>query len=149
MKKSPGILVFRLSQRLVRADFNPRGTVGLLPRGDLLQPELQQIGSLVSWRGYSGSYAATSFVGCTTDIPISAISSSTCRVKRPSSSDRVTSQIDICRILAKSADECERRISQHIALDALAESRIREIHLIGRRGPVQARFTTQRVARTR
>jgi ferredoxin--NADP+ reductase len=49
--------------------------------------------------------------------------------------------IDVCRILAKSVDDLRRTdIAQH-ALDLLASSRVREIHLVGRRGPVQARFT--------
>ena len=51
--------------------------------------------------------------------------------------------IDICRILAKSVDELRKTDIAAHALDALAGSRIREIHLIGRRGPVQARFTTK------
>ena len=51
--------------------------------------------------------------------------------------------IDVCRILAKTVDELKHTdIAQH-ALDCLAESRIREIHLIGRRGPAQAKFTTK------
>ncbi len=50
--------------------------------------------------------------------------------------------MDVSRILAKTADELRATdIAQH-ALDALAESKVREIHLIGRRGPVQAKFTT-------
>jgi ferredoxin--NADP+ reductase len=49
--------------------------------------------------------------------------------------------IDVCRILAKSIDDLRRTdIAKH-ALDVLASSRVREIHLVGRRGPVQARFT--------
>lgn len=49
--------------------------------------------------------------------------------------------IDVCRILAKPVDELRRTdITQH-ALDALASSQVREIHLVGRRGPVQAKFT--------
>ncbi|MBA3596418.1 MAG: FAD-dependent oxidoreductase [Methylibium sp.] len=49
--------------------------------------------------------------------------------------------IDLCRILAKPVEDLRRTdITQH-ALDALAASRVREIHLVGRRGPVQARFT--------
>ena len=49
--------------------------------------------------------------------------------------------LDVCRILAKPVDELRRTdIAEH-ALDALAASRVREIHLIGRRGPAQARFT--------
>jgi len=51
--------------------------------------------------------------------------------------------IDVCRILAKSVDELRKTDIAAHALEALAESRIREIHLIGRRGPVQARFTTK------
>ncbi|WP_028352338.1 FAD-dependent oxidoreductase [Bradyrhizobium sp. USDA 3256] len=51
--------------------------------------------------------------------------------------------IDICRILAKSIDELRKTDIAAHALEALAESRIREIYLIGRRGPAQARFTTK------
>jgi NADPH-dependent glutamate synthase beta subunit-like oxidoreductase len=51
--------------------------------------------------------------------------------------------IDVCRILAKSTDELRKTDIAAHALDALAESRISEIHLIGRRGPAQARFTTK------
>ena len=51
--------------------------------------------------------------------------------------------IDVCRILTKTADELRHTdIAEH-ALDALAESRIREVYLVGRRGPVQAKFTYQ------
>jgi len=49
--------------------------------------------------------------------------------------------MDVSRILAKTVDELKHTdISQH-ALDVLAESKIREIHVIGRRGPMQAKFT--------
>ncbi len=51
--------------------------------------------------------------------------------------------IDVGRILAKTVDELKHTdIAEH-ALDCLAESRVREIHLIGRRGPAQAKFTTK------
>lgn len=50
---------------------------------------------------------------------------------------------DVCRMLAKSADELKHTdIAQH-ALEALAQSRVREIYVIGRRGPAQAKFTPQ------
>lgn len=49
--------------------------------------------------------------------------------------------VDVCRILCKTVDELKHTdIAQH-ALEALAESRIEEVHMIGRRGPVQAAFT--------
>ncbi len=51
--------------------------------------------------------------------------------------------VDVCRILSKTVNELkDTDIAQH-ALEALAASRIRRIHLVGRRGPVQARFTSQ------
>jgi ferredoxin--NADP+ reductase len=49
--------------------------------------------------------------------------------------------IDVCRLLAKPLDELRTTDIAAHALEALAASRVREIHLIGRRGPVQARFT--------
>ncbi len=49
--------------------------------------------------------------------------------------------MDVSRILCKSVDELRNTdIAKH-ALKALAESKIKEVHLIGRRGPVQAAFT--------
>lgn len=51
--------------------------------------------------------------------------------------------IDVCRILAKSYDELKHTdIAQH-ALEALAQSQLEDIYMIGRRGPVQAAFTPQ------
>jgi len=50
---------------------------------------------------------------------------------------------DVARVLMKPVDELRLTdISQH-ALDALAGSRVREIHIVGRRGPAQARFTSR------
>ena len=50
---------------------------------------------------------------------------------------------DVARILSKTVDEMkDTDIAQH-ALDALAESRIRTIAVVGRRGPAQAKFTSK------
>jgi ferredoxin--NADP+ reductase len=50
---------------------------------------------------------------------------------------------DVCRILAKTVDELKHTdIAEH-ALEELARSRVREIHVIGRRGPAQAKFTAK------
>jgi ferredoxin/flavodoxin---NADP+ reductase len=50
---------------------------------------------------------------------------------------------DVCRILSKTVDELKHTdIAEH-ALAVLAESKIREIHVIGRRGPAQAKFTNK------
>lgn len=51
--------------------------------------------------------------------------------------------VDVTRILAKSAGELRSTdIPDHV-LDVLERSRVEDIHMIGRRGPVQARFTTK------
>jgi ferredoxin--NADP+ reductase len=51
--------------------------------------------------------------------------------------------LDVARILAKTPDElCHTDIAAH-ALDALAASCIREIYLVGRRGPDQTRFAAK------
>ena len=50
---------------------------------------------------------------------------------------------DVCRILAKTVDELRHTDIAERALDALAASRVREIHVVGRRGPAQAKFTAK------
>ncbi|MEE8633477.1 MAG: FAD-dependent oxidoreductase [Methyloceanibacter sp.] len=50
---------------------------------------------------------------------------------------------DVCRILAKPVDELRQSdISAH-AIEVLAESKIREFYVVGRRGPAQAKFTSK------
>ena len=54
--------------------------------------------------------------------------------------------MDVSRILSKTVDELRTTDMAQHALDALAESKIKEIHLIGRRGPIQAKFTKVEIA---
>lgn len=49
--------------------------------------------------------------------------------------------VDVARILCKTVDELRHTDIAAHALDVLAESRVREVHMIGRRGPAQAAFT--------
>jgi ferredoxin--NADP+ reductase len=51
--------------------------------------------------------------------------------------------VDVARILARAATELSRTDMPQDALTALAASRVRDIHMVGRRGPSQARFTTK------
>ncbi|MCK5082239.1 MAG: FAD-dependent oxidoreductase, partial [Candidatus Omnitrophica bacterium] len=88
-----------------------------------------------------GSYTATEFVAWYNGHP-------DCRDRQFDLSGEVAVIIgvgnvamDVCRILCKTVDELKTTdIAQH-ALDALAKSNIKEIHMIGRRGPAQAKFT--------
>ena len=49
--------------------------------------------------------------------------------------------MDVSRILAKTVNELKGTDITQSALDVLAGSRINEVYVIGRRGPVQAKFT--------
>ncbi len=49
--------------------------------------------------------------------------------------------LDVARVLLKTADELRQTdISAH-ALEALSQSRIKAVHIVGRRGPAQTRFS--------
>ena len=50
--------------------------------------------------------------------------------------------VDIARILARTPDELTKTDIARHALDQLGESKIREIYLIARRGPMQSAFTS-------
>jgi ferredoxin--NADP+ reductase len=49
--------------------------------------------------------------------------------------------MDVSRILSKTVNELKETDITQSALDVLAESRIKEVYVIGRRGAVQAKFT--------
>lgn len=50
--------------------------------------------------------------------------------------------LDVARILAKPVNELRTTDIASHALEILAESRLREIYVVGRRGPAQAKFTS-------
>jgi len=49
--------------------------------------------------------------------------------------------VDVARILCKTPEELKNTDITQNALDVLSESKIKEVHVYGRRGPVQASFT--------
>lgn len=51
--------------------------------------------------------------------------------------------VDVVRILAKTAEELRDTDIPQQVIDKLSASKVRWIHLIGRRGPAQAKFTTK------
>ncbi len=53
--------------------------------------------------------------------------------------------VDVTRILLRSPEELARTDIADYALEALRESRVREVHLLGRRGPAQAAFTNPEI----
>ena len=89
----------------------------------------------------AGSFAATEFVGWYNGHPDYQNRQFNFSGKSVAIIGQGNVAIDVCRILAKTpAELADSDIAQH-ALDALADSKITDIHLIGRRGPVQAAFT--------
>lgn len=88
----------------------------------------------------AGSHTATEFVGWYNGHP----DFSHCEFDLCQQAAVVIGQgnvaVDLCRILASTTDELKHTdIAEH-ALEALAQSRIRDIFMIGRRGPAQAKF---------
>jgi ferredoxin--NADP+ reductase len=53
--------------------------------------------------------------------------------------------VDVARILCRLPEELAATDIADHALDALRESRVREVHILGRRGPAQAAFTNAEV----
>lgn len=51
--------------------------------------------------------------------------------------------VDVTRMLARGVAELSPTDMPHAALTALAASRVTHLHMVGRRGPSQARFTTK------
>jgi ferredoxin--NADP+ reductase len=51
--------------------------------------------------------------------------------------------VDVTRILAKHVDELRHTDIPEPVLDVLAQSRVKDIYVLGRRGPAQAKFTTK------
>jgi ferredoxin/flavodoxin---NADP+ reductase len=53
--------------------------------------------------------------------------------------------VDVARVLCRSPQELARTDIADYALEALRESRVREVYLLGRRGPAQAAFTNPEI----
>jgi ferredoxin--NADP+ reductase len=53
--------------------------------------------------------------------------------------------VDVCRILSRTPSELAKTDIADYALEALRHSNIKEVYMIGRRGPAQAAFTTPEI----
>jgi len=97
----------------------------------------------VSGEGLPGSHTATEFVGWYNGHPDYRDRVFDLRQEAAVVIGQGNVAADVARMLGKSAAELATTdIAEH-ALEALAASRVREIHLIGRRGPAQAKFTNK------
>ncbi len=53
--------------------------------------------------------------------------------------------VDVCRILCRSREELERTDIADYALEAIANSNVKTVYMLGRRGPAQAAFTNPEI----
>jgi ferredoxin--NADP+ reductase len=90
----------------------------------------------------AGSYAATEFVGWYNGHPDYRDLSFDLAQERVAVIGNGNVATDVVRMLAQSEAELHATDVADYALKALRQSRVREIYLLGRRGPVQAKFTT-------
>jgi ferredoxin/flavodoxin---NADP+ reductase len=91
----------------------------------------------------AGSYAATDFVNWYCGHPDVDPDRFTVAAESVAVIGVGNVAVDVARILIRDPEELrETDVSQPV-LDALTESKVREVHVIGRRGPAQAKFTTK------
>jgi ferredoxin--NADP+ reductase len=90
-----------------------------------------------------GSYAATDFVNWYCGHPDMDPAMFTLDAESVAVIGAGNVAVDVARILVRDpAELASTDISQPV-LDALTASKVREVHMIGRRGPAQAKFTTK------
>jgi ferredoxin/flavodoxin---NADP+ reductase len=90
-----------------------------------------------------GSYAATDFVNWYCGHPDVAPDAFTLDAESVAVIGVGNVAVDVARILARDPAELEATDIPEPVMDALRASRVREVHVIGRRGPAQAKFTTK------
>jgi len=90
-----------------------------------------------------GSYAATDFVNWYCGHPDVDPDAFTLDAESVAVIGVGNVAVDVARILARDPAELEATDIPEPVMDALRASRVREVHVIGRRGPAQAKFTTK------
>jgi ferredoxin--NADP+ reductase len=90
-----------------------------------------------------GSYAATDFVNWYCGHPDLDPEQFTIDAESVAVIGVGNVAVDVARILARDVSELESTDIPQPVLAALRASKVREVHVIGRRGPAQAKFTTK------
>ncbi|MEU0369240.1 FAD-dependent oxidoreductase [Streptomyces sp. NPDC006283] len=90
-----------------------------------------------------GSHSATDFVSWYSAHPDAAPDAFTLGARSAVVIGVGNVAVDVARILARGADELRATDVPQAALGALAASQVRDVHMVGRRGPAGAKFTTK------
>lgn len=90
-----------------------------------------------------GSFSATQFVAWYCGHPDAAVDAFTLDARSAVVIGVGNVAVDVARILAKTADELHATDMPDHVLKVLDASAITDVHIVGRRGPAQAKFTTK------
>ncbi len=90
-----------------------------------------------------GSYAATDFVNWYCGHPDTGPDTFTLDAESVAVVGVGNVAVDVARILVRDPDELRRTDVSQPVLEALTGSKVTEVHMIGRRRPAQAKFTTK------
>ena len=90
-----------------------------------------------------GSHAATNFVNWYCGHPDVGPAAFTLDAESVAVIGVGNVAVDVARILARDPAELRTTDIPHPVLEALQASKVREVHMIGRRGPAYAKFTTK------
>jgi ferredoxin/flavodoxin---NADP+ reductase len=90
-----------------------------------------------------GSYAATDFVNWYCGHPDTGPGAFTLDAESVAVVGVGNVAVDVARILIRDPEELRRTDVPQPVLEALTASKVAEVHVIGRRGPAQAKFTTK------
>lgn len=91
----------------------------------------------------AGSMSATNFVAWYNGLPAYKDFISSLDAKAVAVIGVGNVAVDVVRILAKSVDELATTDITNHSLEVLKNSKVKDIYMIGRRGPVQAKYTTK------
>ncbi|MFC8596419.1 FAD-dependent oxidoreductase [Streptomyces atroolivaceus] len=97
----------------------------------------------VPGEGLPGSFSATEFVSWYSAHPDAARDGFALLARSAVVIGVGNVALDVARILARGAAELRGTDVPRAALESLGTSRVRDVHIVGRRGPSQARFTTK------
>ncbi len=90
-----------------------------------------------------GSFSAREFVAWYSGHPDTELDRFTLHARAVAIVGVGNVAVDVARVLSKTAEELRSTDLPDHVLDVLARSEVTDVHMIGRRGPAQAKFTTK------
>ncbi|SFN52210.1 ferredoxin--NADP+ reductase [Actinomadura madurae] len=139
--ENPGVRFFgcvELGRDLTRADLLDCYDAVVYSTGAMVDRHMR-----IPGEDLPGSIAATDFVNWYCGHPDAADHEFDLSVEEVAVIGVGNVAVDVVRILAKTAGELRETDVPEQVIEALSRSRVRRVHMIGRRGPAQAKFTTK------